>query len=464
MKKRLLLITLAFCISFLIMGALSLFSIERLNKYIAFSNLMDHSGFVLEKIYDAEKNIRDIDRTERGYMITKDTMYLRYLNNSIDSIYFHINQLKLLTSDNPELQKNILALNATVATRVNAVRNNIAYVDTCKSTVLSKYYYDSRLLMLDCSRLLKTIHQSESQTKADRYKDEQFYEQLTTRSIKWLLLIFCVITLFLFVLLVKELGVRLRYQEELQAKVIDLKRSHDELKEIAFVASHDLQEPLRKIQIFSNMLLYQKADGMDTDSKDKLERINVSAVRMQSLITDLSNLTSLTAIDEAKKETDIARIVQYIILDNDERIKDKSAIVDVSELPILRGYENQMKILFSALLDNALKFGKPDERSQIMISSAVVSGKELFAVNANLKHKKFYKISVSDNGIGFDKQFLSKMFQIFQRLHQSESKYDGKGIGLAICQRIMANHEGYILAEGSPNKGATFSLYFPYEG
>ena len=191
MKKRLLLITLAFCISFLIMGALSLFSIERLNKYIAFSNLMDHSGFVLEKIYDAEKNIRDIDRTERGYMITKDTMYLRYLNNSIDSIYFHINQLKLLTSDNPELQKNILALNATVATRVNAVRNNIAYVDTCKSTVLSKYYYDSRLLMLDCSRLLKTIHQSESQTKADRYKDEQFYEQLTTRSIKWLLLIFC---------------------------------------------------------------------------------------------------------------------------------------------------------------------------------------------------------------------------------------------------------------------------------
>ena len=463
MKKRLVIISIAFSISFIIMGALSLFCIERLNTYVNFSNLMDHSGFVMEKIYDAEKNIRDIDRTERGYMITKDTMYLRFLDHSIDSIYTHINELKTLTADNPELQKNILALNASVGTRVNAVRNNIAYVDTCKSTVLSKYYYDSRQLMLDCSRILKTIHQSESQTKSDRYREELFYEELTTRAIRWLLLVFCAITLFLFVLLVRELGGRMRYQEELQAKIIDLKRSHEELQEIAFVASHDLQEPLRKIQIFSNMLISQKTGNIDNESKDKLERISVSAERMQSLINDLSNLTSLTAIDEAKKVADTGRILQYLLLDNDEKIRNKEALIEVKQLPVITGFENQLKILLNALLDNALKFSKPGVKPVIRISSDIVTGKELSEINPNLKHKKFNRITIADNGIGFDKQFVGKMFQIFQRLHQPEAGYEGKGIGLAICQRIMANHEGYILAEGVPMEGATFKLFFPVD-
>ena len=463
MKKRLVIISIAFSISFIIMGALSLFCIERLNTYVNFSNLMDHSGFVMEKIYDAEKNIRDIDRTERGYMITKDTMYLRFLDHSIDSIYTQINELKTLTADNPELQKNILALNASVGTRVNAVRNNIAYVDTCKSTVLSKYYYDSRQLMLDCSRILKTIHQSESQTKSDRYREELFYEELTTRAIRWLLLVFCAITLFLFVLLVRELGGRMRYQEELQAKIIDLKRSHEELQEIAFVASHDLQEPLRKIQIFSNMLISQKTGNIDNESKDKLERISVSAERMQSLINDLSNLTSLTAIDEAKKVADTGRILQYLLLDNDEKIRNKEALIEVKQLPVITGFENQLKILLNALLDNALKFSKPGVKPVIRISSDIVTGKELSEINPNLKHKKFNRITIADNGIGFDKQFVGKMFQIFQRLHQPEAGYEGKGIGLAICQRIMANHEGYILAEGVPMEGATFKLFFPVD-
>ena len=317
--------------------------------------------------------------------------------------------------------------------------------------------------MLDCSRILKTIHQSESQTKSDRYREELFYEELTTRAIRWLLLVFCAITLFLFVLLVRELGGRMRYQEELQAKIIDLKRSHEELQEIAFVASHDLQEPLRKIQIFSNMLISQKTGNIDNESKDKLERISVSAERMQSLINDLSNLTSLTAIDEAKKVADTGRILQYLLLDNDEKIRNKEALIEVKQLPVITGFENQLKILLNALLDNALKFSKPGVKPVIRISSDIVTGKELSEINPNLKHKKFNRITIADNGIGFDKQFVGKMFQIFQRLHQPEAGYEGKGIGLAICQRIMANHEGYILAEGVPMEGATFKLFFPVD-
>ncbi len=461
MKKRLVIIASAFTISFFVMGALSLFSIERLNKYIYFSRMSDKSAAVIEEIFTAEKALRDIDRSERGYMITRDTMYLRFLNGSCDSLRASISELKQQTGDNPELLRTVSLLSAEATNRITASKENIAFVDSSTSSSLSKYYYDSRQLMLDCSKLLKKIHTSESAIRAEHIKGEAVYELLTTRTIKWLLLVFCIITLFLLVLLIKELSGRMKFQEELQARVIDLRRSHEELQQIAYVAAHDLQEPLRKIQVFSNMLLYQKNDGMSSTMLQNLERINNSANRMQSLITDLSGLTSLTRVDEERKEIDLNRMLQYIVLDIDEKVSKRSAIITVKYLPFITGFENQLKLLFNSLLDNSLKFCRPDVPPQISIISDVTNGEELKDINPNLKNKKFNRVVITDNGIGFEQQFIDKMFQIFQRLHQQEENYEGKGIGLALCQRVMANHEGYIVADGHSQQGAVFKLYFP---
>ena len=397
MKKRLIIIAGAFSISFLIMGALSLFSIQRLNKYVYYSRMADKSGYVLEKIYGAEKSLRDIDRTERGYMITKDTMYVRFLSNSCDSLKTSIADLKSITTDNNELQRTITLLNAAASTRIAAAKDNIAYVDSNRSPTLSKYYFESRQLMLDCSKLLRKIHDSENSLKEHRIKEELFYEVLTTRTIKWLLLVFCVITVFLLILLVKELKSRMTFQEQLQAKIIDLRRSHEELQEIAYVAAHDLQEPLRKIQIFSNMLMYQKTELIDETNREHLLRINNSAMRMQSLITDLSSLTSLTKVDEVKKELDLNRMLQFMLLDIDEKISEKGAKATVNYLPYINGFENQLKILFNALLDNSLKFCKPGVPPVINISSDLVNGVELFEINPNLKEQKFNRIIITDN-------------------------------------------------------------------
>ena len=451
----------AFCISFLIMGGLSLFCVDRLNIYIKYSDLMDHSGFVLEKVYDLEKNIRDIDRTERGYMLTEDTMYLRGMNKVIDSVPSNLTQLKELTADNSEIQKTIDSFRLIFVTRVAALRKNIAYVDTSTVTNVSDFYKDSRLLMLECSRLLKIIHQEESQLKRERLKEEQTYEQLTKRTIISLLVVFCIITLFLFALLIKELRDRMRYQEELQSKIIDLQRSHGELQEIAYVASHDLQEPLRKIQVFSDMLLYQKSEVIDSNFRANLKRINSSAGKMKSLIADLTSLTILTKIDETKKKINLNTTLEYLLIDKEDKIKERNATVKVEKLPVMLCYENQIRILLNELLDNALKFYKVDTELLITISSEITTGKELSEINAKQQNKKFQCIVFADNGIGFEKQFIYKMFRIFQRLHADESGYEGKGIGLAICQRIMANHDGYIVASGAPGQGATFKLFFP---
>ncbi len=145
---------------------------------------------------------------------------------------------------------------------------------------------------------------------------------------------------------------------------------------------------------------------------------------------------------------DLNRMLRYILIDIDDKVKEKQATVDVQELPEIKGYEQQLKILFKALLDNALKFTRPGVKPVITITCDVMTGHELAEINPNLLEKKFYRITCSDNGIGFDNRFINKIFQIFQRLHAQESEYEGKGIGLAICQRIMANHEGYLIAHG----------------
>ena len=444
------------------MVGLSLFSLQRFNIYTKYSDLMDHSGTVIDNIYQAELHLRDIDRSERGYMITKDTMYIRFLNNAIDSIKDDVRDIYMLTSDNDLQRKNITLLKATIAIRIAKSRENIAYFDTAKNFILAKYQ-DSRKLMQECSRKLREIHTMENQLRDQRLAGEQMYLNLTANTLKYLLLIFCIITLILFGVMIKELRSRVRYQEELQTKVIDLRRSHGELQEIAYVASHDLQEPLRKIQVFSNMLLFQKSNSIDEESKIKLLRINNSANRMQSLISDLMSLTSLTKIDENKSIVDLNKLLKYIVTSIEEQIKERNATVEVQQLPIIKGYENQLKLLFGAVLDNSLKFTRTGVKPIVTATSEIINGHELSEINPNLLHKKFYRITVSDNGIGFDNQFINKIFGIFQRLHAQQSEYDGKGIGLAICQRIMANHEGYIIAQGQVSMGAMFKLFFPIE-
>ena len=461
MKKRQIIIVVAFCISFISMIALSLFSMKRFTAYTVYSDQVDHTNLVIKKMLQAQLSLRDIDRAERGYMLTRDTMYLRFLDNAIASVHATLDEIGNITKGSASQQNNISLVKSSASLRIAAVRENIAYVDTTTTTTLSKYYYDSRELMKDFALRLRKMLIEENKVLDERYENEMFYQRLTTSTLIYLLIIFCIVTLILFFIMIKELRGRMRYQQELQSKVIDLKRSHDELKEIAYAASHDLQEPLRKIQVFSNMLLFKNKSNPDKDMMVTLSRINNSANRMQLLISDLMSLTSLIKLDEDKKPVDLNRTLQFILIDIDEQVKEKKAVIDVQSLAIIDGYENQLKLLFKAILDNALKFTRDGVTPNISLCCDIVVGDELYSINPNLASKKFYRITCIDNGIGFDNKFIDKMFHIFQRLHTDGAEYDGKGIGLAVCKRIMANHDGYILANGIPKKSAEFKMFFP---
>jgi signal transduction histidine kinase len=462
MNRRPGVIVTTFIISFIAMVALSLFSMERFITYTEYSDQVNHTNLVIKKILKTQLDIRDIDRAERGYMVTRDTMYIRFLNNAIDSVQSMITEMRGFIK-NPRQQDNLTLFKSSAALRIAAARSNIAYIDSVGNSTPSRFYFESRQLMIECSGRLNGMLDFQNTSLEERSRNEQFYQNLTTKTLINLLVVFCVITFILFFMMIKELRERVRYQRELQSKVIDLERSHSELKEIAYAASHDLQEPLRKIQVFSDMLSYKRKDYSDEEYSATLSKINSSAGRMQNLISDLMSLTSLIKIEELKKPVELNRMLQFILIDIEEKVQEKGATVEVQSLPEIQGYENQMKILFKALLDNSLKFTREGVRPEVVINCEIRTGAELLEINPNLEQKKFYCICCSDNGIGFENKYISKIFRIFQRLHNEDSNYEGKGIGLAICQRIMANHEGYIIANGTPGAGAEFKLFFPVE-
>jgi len=463
MKKRLRLIIILFSISFVVMAGLSFFSVDKFSSLINYSTLVDHSNKVIQELYKVEGVSKDLDRAERGYMLTHDTMYQRLLYTSIHRLNPLIDSLRLLTKDNTSEQNNLILIKSAIALRLNNIRDNMAYMDTAKTSFISPYYYHGRESMKECMSALNTMYNEESLLLGERVENKIIYQKITSSTLRYILLFFCTITIILFILMIRELKRRVAFQDELNNKLTDLERSHSELEQIAYAASHDLQEPLRKIQVFINRLLYLKKEHIDEESRDTMMRITAAAVRMQDLIEDLVNLTSLTQQQTERQAVDLNKILKHALSELSEKSEQKNAIINQEVLPTITGYPNQLQILFKALLDNSLKFTREDVQPIISVRSDIVSGEELTDINPKHSEQKFYRITISDNGIGFDNKFTHKMFQIFQRLHNQHSEFHGKGVGLALSQRVMANHNGHILAYGHSDVGATFKLFFPIE-
>jgi len=463
MKKRLRLIIILFSISFVVMAGLSFFSVDKFSSLINYSTLVDHSNKVIQELYKVEGVSKDLDRAERGYMLTHDTMYQRLLYTSIHRLNPLIDSLRLLTKDNTSEQNNLILIKSAIALRLNNIRDNMAYMDTAKTSFISPYYYHGRESMKECMSALNTMYNEESLLLGERVENKIIYQKITSSTLRYILLFFCTITIILFILMIRELKRRVAFQDELNNKLTDLERSHSELEQIAYAASHDLQEPLRKIQVFINRLLYLKKEHIDEESRDTMMRITAAAVRMQDLIEDLVNLTSLIQQQTERQAVDLNKILKHALSELSEKSEQKNAIINQEVLPTITGYPNQLQILFKALLDNSLKFTREDVQPIISVRSDIVSGEELTDINPKHSEQKFYRITISDNGIGFDNKFTHKMFQIFQRLHNQHSEFHGKGVGLALSQRVMANHNGHILAYGHSDVGATFKLFFPIE-
>ncbi len=237
----------------------------------------------------------------------------------------------------------------------------------------------------------------------------------------------------------------------------ELARSNSELEQFASVASHDLQEPLRKVQAFSDRLLRNYADDLDEKGRDYLSRMGKATARMQTLIDDLLSLSRVTTMGRQFGPTDLKSVIHDVLADLEMRIQEAGAEVIVGAMPEITADPVQMRQLFQNLISNSLKYGRADVPPIIRIE---VEMAEAETAERTLVDGPACRIRVSDNGIGFEQEYAERIFGMFQRLH-GRSTYDGAGIGLAICLRIVERHGGSIHAEGRPGVGATITIGLP---
>ncbi|SJZ97247.1 PAS domain-containing sensor histidine kinase [Sediminibacterium ginsengisoli] len=249
------------------------------------------------------------------------------------------------------------------------------------------------------------------------------------------------------------------YERGLETKIKELNKSNRELESFAYVASHDMQEPLRKISTFGQRLQNKFSEELGEDGRMYIDRMMASAESMRNLIDNLLEFSRITS-NNAYEKTDLSQIVQQVCEELDMKIEENQASVDVQVLPVVECISSQMKQLFNNLVNNALKFRSPDRPLQIRIRSELLSQKEVRERHLQ-PYKKYAHIIVSDNGIGFEQQYADRIFQLFQRL-QGKSEYPGTGMGLSISKKIVENHNGMISAESAEDQGATFHIILPY--
>jgi len=244
--------------------------------------------------------------------------------------------------------------------------------------------------------------------------------------------------------------------EKLEKINDELIKSNRDLEQFAYVASHDLQEPLRKIQTFTQLL------GDNFNSKEQLhkyqEKIGMAALRMQNLIQDVLNFSRISKSEDAFVDNDLNAILDSLKVDYELLIRERNVTIINSTLPVIKGITLQLSQLFSNLINNSIKYSSKDP--VIEITANKLSETEIKSFIALNPDKSYYKIVFKDNGIGFEPKFSEQIFNIFQRLHGKQT-YSGTGIGLALCKKIVENHHGIIYAEGEPGIGATFSIILP---
>lgn len=244
--------------------------------------------------------------------------------------------------------------------------------------------------------------------------------------------------------------------EKLQTLNTELEKSNRELEQFAYVASHDLQEPLRKIQTFTE--LGERNLENPEILKKYLSKVGTSAFRMTELIKAVLNYSRLSKSENDFVEVDLDNILQSILVDLELLIQEKKAIITSDKLPEIYGIPLQLHQLFINLITNSLKFN--ENAPVINITSRYVSGADIAEEESITKERDYLQIAFSDNGIGFDQKFAEKVFSIFQRLH-SDKSIAGTGIGLAVCKKIVENHQGIITVRSEPKKGTTFFVYLP---
>lgn len=432
---------------------------------------VSHTYEVLAVIQQIEPALVDAETSQRGYIITGEDRYLEPYVRAVRSAEDGIAKFESLTQDNPHQQRRVPELRVLVQRRVASLARGIAVRRSGAPEEARKFILSGqgKTDMDAVHKFLPLLAQEERRLLAlrDRAADASARSLYLTVSIASLLAVLFVILAWMFSerdQSTRELARRALQEshDELESRVQErthelglaneeLGRSNRELQDFAFVASHDLQEPLRKIQAFGDLLKNEYAGGLGADGADFIDRMQSAARRMNALIRELLEYSRVVTRGQTFVPVDLSVVVREVLEDLQTRVAEAKGRVTVGDLPTIDADALQMRQLMQNLIGNALKFRRPEVPPAVTVTSSIETPSD---------GTRVLRLRVTDNGIGFDPKYLDRIFTPFQRLHGGRD-YEGTGMGLAVCRRIAERHGGQITATSVPGEGSEFLVTIP---
>jgi signal transduction histidine kinase len=425
---------------------------------------------------DLHISILSAETGQRGYLLTEIDNYLLPYKRALRKVSDQMEIVKKQSFQHKQAHEKISLLLELSETKLEELEKTVelALIDKEKRAISLVMTGRGRNLYIDILQILDVLRKTEI-----AYRDSQYDQLIKIQKEAKITFILSGITsalLLIGMLVMARLNIgnegklrtsleqqneRLTEQVMLRTKELtlyseELTRSNRELEDFAFVASHDLQEPLRKIRAFGDRLMSTYGQELDGKGVDYIERMKTAAERMSNLISDLLEFSRISTRGKEFIEVDLETVMTDILGDLEIAIQESSSQIKADKLPVIQGDKGQMYQLFLNLLSNAIKFRKADAAPQISIGYERETTNDLLTGAA----LDWHVITISDNGIGFEQEFADKIFVPFQRLH-GRSEYKGTGIGLAVCRRIVDRHGGNISAVSELGTGTVFTVKIP---
>lgn len=432
-------------IGFLLPAVISVVSTYIVIKSRSESALITHALQVQIELSEFRTFIRSAEIGQRGYLLTEDRHYLDAYRNAIDAIMPAFADFKAVTVGNPAHQEALATLEPLVVQKLDLLRETTRLHDAGDSAAALAIVRDVR-----GRTLMDDIHVSTNRMMDEERRRLELRLAKYAQNNLWLLIANLVGTVFIIALaIISILTVRRMGEEALrdsEKRGDKLRAAVNELDAFSYSVSHDLRTPLRAIDGFSRILLKHHASELAPEPREYLQAVRDNTVQMGHLVDDLLAFARLNRKQLSKKQVPTRTIVEQVVREVQQQAEGRSVSVSVSDLPPVWGDAALLKQVFVNLIDNAFKYTRLRMDAVVEIGSRNIGGEQV--------------IFVRDNGVGFDMQFTSKLFGVFQRLHRAED-FEGTGVGLAIVQRIIHRHGGRVWAEAAVDRGATF--YFTME-